>query len=262
VSQSNRSGPWAVHAYPGPLDPPGTYTSTVNHPSRPNAALDIGIVHEHRFSFWFWNKWRRKNKSAPAPALVTIDWHQDLGFEDAESLNILDTDNENEVALYTWSQLNPLNDGQILAAAWLDIIGDVYVLCKQDEPEEWPFETPRGTSTINVFHDPERFIQRVQHLDSIFLDIDLDFFTERTELDEGEVDVRLSPSDQMDMLLAPSGLLIPKILQSVEGVTIAVEPEWCGGLTNAHQSLAQLNYLMFNGTLLAEDVRWARTRLT
>jgi hypothetical protein len=75
-------------------------------------------VHEHRFAFTFWNQWR----TSPPAALVSIDWHQDLQHtseSEQQRLLALDTSDEAEVALFAWTQLNPLNDGQILAAAWV-----------------------------------------------------------------------------------------------------------------------------------------------
>lgn len=253
------TGRWAMSD--GDLDPPGTYRSIIDHPGKRNAALEIGIVHEHRFAFWFWNQWQRGELPSPPPDLVSIDWHKDLGFEASESLAELNTNDDNEVALYAWTQLNSLNDCHILAAARLGIIGNVYVLCKQDDPEEMSFHTLNGTSTVRAFHDVTAFVDVIQRSESVILDIDLDYFTTQSEYDDSNT-IRVSRNNQIEMetLLAPSGEIISAVLPVLNGVTIAIEPEWCGGFARAHRLFACLNRILFDNTLLSNSARWTKNR--
>jgi len=129
------------------LSLPNSDKTIINHPSGVNKAIEVSVFQDHRFAFYYWFKWwkntnRKLSTSEKAPSLVSIDWHRDLCApcdlekEDLESLNL---DSYKEVSFFSWDKLNPLNDGHILAAAHLNLIGDIFVLCKQDkgliEPE-------------------------------------------------------------------------------------------------------------------------------
>ena len=117
--------------------PNADYT-IVTHPNGTNQAIEIGLVRDHRFVFYFWFKWWKETKrrlddnTLNAPALVTIDWHRDLCAPcepEKQDLINLNLESYKEVALFSWDKLNPLNDGHILAATYLNLIGDIYVLC-------------------------------------------------------------------------------------------------------------------------------------
>ena len=66
-----------------PTETPGCFTENVRHPSGLNAAIEIGIVPEHRFAFFYWLKWHHKPQAQITrvllPNLVTVDWHNDVG---------------------------------------------------------------------------------------------------------------------------------------------------------------------------------------
>lgn len=253
------AGPWARPAAGGDLEPPGTYSSLVTGFGSAPGCVEVGVVHEHRFAFYFWNKWARDRSRGARPALVTIDWHQDLGFPDEEEqrcLSALDQADDSEVALFAWSQLHPHNDGHILAAAYLGLIGDVYVLCKQDEPEDLSFSGPAGTSAVRVYHDVDHFLAAVMGLPAIILDMDLDYFTRSPDPCGGGENVSLVRPGEMDRLLDPVHGALAPLLPHVVGVTIAIEPEFCGGLSNAHRLFRRVNETLFGGTLLSERARW------
>ena len=132
-----------------------------------HGTTEIGIVHEHRFAFWFWNKWIRELPGEKAPALVTIDWHQDLCGPDQEemaTLAALDREDDSEVALLP-GQLHPLNDGHILAAAELGFFREVYVLCRQNSAGE-ESSGDDASFGVHVFHDVDTFAAAVRHLPS------------------------------------------------------------------------------------------------
>lgn len=248
-------GPWARPVFDD-LEPPGTYASVVNRFGS-GGITDIGVVHEHRFAFWFWNRWVRESRRSSKPALVTIDWHQDLCAphpDESAALAALDTANDSEVALFAWSQLHPHNDGHILAAAELGIIGDVHVLCRQDEGEE--SDGYSDSVAVRVYHDPEAFGAVIRDVPETILDIDLDYFTRSSDPCGGGNHVKLVSYNEVERILNPrTGILAP-LLPHVMGITIAIEPEFCGGLRNAHRLLDAANRILFGRTLLTEDVRW------
>lgn len=257
------SGPWAKQLWGGKISSPGTYSSFVKHPFFRKEALEAGIVHEHRFAFTFWNKWRREShhlETLQPPALVSIDWHQDLqhpSIAEKESLLALNTSDETEVALFAWTQLNPVNDGQILAAAWLDIVGDVIVLCKQGRPEKFKFKTRNNLRQVKVFHDTSKFIRALAKTADVILDIDLDYFI---GIDGGEPTMALTSKAEMERLLHPKEKLLKILAPKLKGITVALEPKHCGGIRNAHKLFGRLNSLMFDNTLLSEQARWRHPR--
>ena len=73
-----------------------------------------------------------------------MDWHDDCGAEcdyDEGELKRLDQHNEQEVALFCWAGLRPLNDGHIAPAVWLNALGNVYIIQKQKNEYDCEDET-------------------------------------------------------------------------------------------------------------------------
>jgi hypothetical protein len=185
--------------------------------------------------------------------LVSIDWHQDLCGPDPEEsagLAVLDRTNDSEIALFAWSQLNPLNDGHVRAASKVGIIGDVYVLCRQELVEE--------EDNVRVFHDPELFRAAVADLPEAILDIDLDYFIHSSEPFGGGDKAKLVPYAEIGRVLNPRTGVIAELVPKLAGITIAIEPEWCGGLKRAYRLLQAVNEIMFDGSLLTGSVHWRR----
>ncbi|MDA3915675.1 MAG: hypothetical protein PF690_01695 [Deltaproteobacteria bacterium] len=117
--------------------PPGSSYSHLESPDGKGNSIEVALMMEHRFVFYYWFKWSkyRFSQNDIAPALISIDWHQDLCSPCENERYDLEQLNDNSyynVAKFSWDQLNPLNDGHILSAAYLNFIGDIYVLCKQD----------------------------------------------------------------------------------------------------------------------------------
>lgn len=249
-------GPWARPGYPGSLDVPGAITNWANNPwSRADRAVPIAVVHEHRFAFAYWNKWRRGLQVRPT--LLTIDWHADTGSNGDDLLDAVNLDDDSEVALFCWSQLSPNNDGQICAAAWLDVIGDVVVLCKQDDPDAYDYRTRSGSSCFTIVRDRAEFLCRAIEIDCpVILDIDLDYFTSSDDPSGGGPSATLA-LDGMGDLLRPDGSLLTAIGPRLLGLTIATEAEFCGGFQASAEILAGLDDTMFAGTLGGSEARWA-----
>ncbi|MDP2308576.1 MAG: hypothetical protein Q8P18_21325 [Pseudomonadota bacterium] len=194
------------------------------------------------------------------PTLLTIDWHTDTGSNGEDILDAVNLEDDGEVALFCWSQLCPNNDGQICAAAWLEVIGDVLVLCKQNEPDAYDYVTRGGKSRFTLVHDAAEFLRRARNISGpVLLDIDLDYFTNSDDEGGGEDPPTLALEGMSD-LLCPSSPLLTAIGPNLIGLTIATEPEFCGGFQASANILAALDDTMFAGTLGSQDVRWATER--
>ena len=118
--------------------------------------------------------------------LVTLDWHQDLVYpEDCqkEELKALNIENTFETSFYAWARLSTLNDDHIVAAMYKNIIGNVYVICKQDMDrrgyDENIIDMSGNIHFIKKFtttYEAYDYLMNTK-IDKVFLDIDLDFFT-------------------------------------------------------------------------------------
>lgn len=88
----NRITEW-INDTTGWLDPPGCETTFAPLPVHDRGCCTVGIVHEHRFSFFFWGLYTLDDHS-PRVALVSIDAHDDVGVpsdvipDDLDNLNI------------------------------------------------------------------------------------------------------------------------------------------------------------------------------
>ena len=126
--------------------PPNSLYQIVAHPvHHQSRAIELALFNDHRYAFYYWNKWlqeqKKRNHLASPPALVSLDWHQDLCHPcetERECLQNLDLKNKGDVAFFTWAKMNPLNDGHILSAAYLNIVGNIYVHCRQGKfADDW-----------------------------------------------------------------------------------------------------------------------------
>lgn len=261
------------------LDPPGSVVSIVDHPTRLRKAIEIAAVIEHRFAFYFWLKWaaerRRTTKEQAAPDLLTIDWHDDVGCEDdfiPEQLTQLNVDDPNELAVFTWAGLHPINDGHIVPALYLDAINDVHVVLKQHEGDAATGNESRH-STITDRHGQlhnihyyrgKEISQAVTAIRGsqrrILLDIDLDYFTEYDGEDFPESD-EVRPISNARIRRFLHGPLIGAALPRLAGMTIALEPSYCGGILSSLRFLRMLNGALFEGELFGRgQLSWRPPR--
>ncbi len=248
--------------------PPGTYCDNLAHPSGKNKAIEVSIIQDHRFAFFYWLKWLNKagkktsgEISAP-PDLITIDWHQDLVAPNdikCDRLNKLDHSNYKSIALFCWYKLNPLNDDHILSAAYLDIIGDIYVICKQENGSLDKYEDSNGkTHRINCYKNVPDLMNDLKEksIADVFFDVDIDYFTESPDLDGGGKHLTLVSDEEIKKILNPSNNLMKWVFQRMVGMTIATEPECCGGIINSNLILSVVNDLLFSPALLSYRARW------
>lgn len=261
------------------LDPPGGCQTFVEHPApcRQKRAVSVGVVLEHRFSFYYWIKckqdlrydrcarqWIPDREFVP-PDLVTMDWHDDVGGDCdiiEDELRRLDQSNESEVGLFCWAGLRSLNDGHVFPAVWLNAIGDVYAIIKQrdwSENSEWIVTDRYGKEhKIRYCRSPNGFLKARHKCDSppgLIWDLDLDFFTESEEVPDRRYAPSLSDKAIARSLDAKQEW-VQEILWNLEAITIALEPEYTGGLSQSLHLLRQWERAFLTKPLFDEHCSW------
>lgn len=245
------------------IRPPGTYYDLVQHPSGMDRSSEVAIVQDHRFAFFYWLKWAKTEDGLILPAtLVSLDWHQDLAAPcdlECDWLKDLNTNDFREVGFFCWDKLHCHNDGHILAAAYLNIIGDIHVAQKQDEPGVSHFDDAEGRShAIHCYDSIESLVEAVSSRDHprVIFDIDLDYFTESPDSCGGGQNVSLVTDQDIRSALNPEGSLLAWVFPRMEGMTIATEPEFCGGLVNSNHLFSIVNDLLFDPQLCSHRPQW------
>jgi hypothetical protein len=223
--------------------------------------MEVAVFHEHRFAMYFWANWAQSRKGRRPPALVSLDWHRDLvppNERERKVLDAIDLSDPTALTVATWIELHPHNDGHVLAAAHRGLLGDIYVLQKQDDEPEEAFEDGSGEMhAVSCFETLDRLVRSL-HDDSVgelYFDIDLDYFTESPDPDGGG-DVTLAPEGEVRALLDPAGPLMDFILPRVCGMTIALEPEFCGGLRASHRLFEWVDTTLFSPGIGHRDCAW------
>ena len=254
----------------GRLDPPGCETVFAPHPTKEQGCCKVGIVHEHRFAFFFWGLYSLDNEGI-IPALVTIDSHDDTGVPSEvipEDLDNLDIRNRIELGLFAWLRLRSLNDGHILPALYLNFFSDVYVLLNNNEDaREFGFshtelqqkDRSGGMHKVKFYQHSEHLLRDLPPDTPVFLDIDLDFFAVDNPEAGAVLGSDLIRSDaEIRSTLSINGPLIGPLLNRIVGLTIALEPYYCGGLINSLHALDILNRELFDGTLCTHSCKWKK----
>ncbi len=225
--------------------PPGAHEDILEHPTgNENLSLERAVIKEHRFAFYYWGKWtsklRRTSGSDIIPDLLSIDFHDDLHEPtetEQEELKSLDLNNLEEVAKFTWSRLNILNDGHIKSALYKNVIGDVFVMCKMvDEYSSYDYKDYQGNiHKIHVFNDIAMFIDKVLSItpENVYFDIDLDYFVKKEGNLFHGIPYKLESSQYIKSIINPTSDFMKWIFQRMRGFTIATEPEHCGGIRNS-----------------------------
>ena len=245
------------------FDIPDVLGKKINDPTDRPQSCEIGIVREHRFAFYFWSHWFVKKMNTDrnhSPLLITIDWHQDLAppsDSERDELNNLNLMNADEVLSFCRDRMNPYNDGHILSAAWLGIISDIVVICKQRFRSLDQFRDFAGnTHSIRKFTGLDTARAEIGKYDRVILDIDLDYFTESESFRGGDPDVRLDPDEEIRSVLDPDSDFFQSVFKRFLGMTIATEPGYCGSVENARHILSILNDQFFDAPLTDPECNW------
>jgi hypothetical protein len=254
------------------LYPPGVESAIVESPMLKEVmSCRIGLVHGHRFAFYFWSKFDLDYSKAAVsckdtkPLLVSIDFHDDVGVESSlkkAELEALNRSSDAELGFYCWLRLPQLNDGQILPALYLNYFSDAFILHKQDSGSWRDVKTVDQLGrehSIRYFREAESLVEAVESAESqpIYLDVDLDYFVSKSSSDRIGAG-QLVPENEIRKTLKLTRNPMSSIYPRLVGLTIAIEPRYCGGLKNSLFTLGILNDEFFGGTLLTDDTRWNR----
>ncbi|MBT3577555.1 hypothetical protein HN499_01965 [archaeon] len=247
------------------ISPPGCLEGIMSVPSGEDKALSVGLVMEHRFAFYFWALFASKRKSVePKPILISLDSHDDVGTEGEvyglrDDLNQLNLKNRLELGLFSWLRLRQLNDGQILPTLYLNFFSDVFILrnAKQlDNCNSNHKDREGNPHKIRQFCEVEELLNEIPENCPIYLDIDLDFFTTIESNWGRKREEQLKSETEIRSFLSLKGQFMKPIIDRLVGLTIALEPEYCGGLFNSLRVLEILNEEFFNSTLLCFESVW------
>ena len=84
----------------------------------------------------------------------------------------------------------------------------------------------------------------------------LDFFVTSESLRGDWGAEELKSDSEIRSLLSLDNLFMSSIFERIVGLTVALEPEYCGGLMNSLKILDILNQEFFDGTLLTDKCKW------
>lgn len=259
----------------GWLEPPGCETEFANQPGDDLGCCTVGIVHEHRFAFYYWALYSlESDKHEPRPALITLDLHDDVGVPnevDVDDLDNLSIGNRTELGLFAWTRLRRLNDGHILPALYLNFFSDVYVLMNNDEDsddfklfheEQQQHDQDGNIHTVKYYQHLDQLLHDLPPDTPVFLDIDLDFFASDNS-EEGSLlgSEKLRSNSFISSFLSIDGPLLEPLLNRIVGLTIALEPRYCGGLLNSLHVLDILNRELFDSTLCTHECKWRMAKM-
>ena len=242
--------------------PPNSIEHILGHPTGEDKTIELGLFNEHRFSFYSWAKWRKELEESPD--LITFDWHQDLAYPDGDDkleLKQIDINNFGEISFYSWARLNPLNDNHILSAAYLDLINDIWVVCKQDNgfKERELIDLNGKKHRIVLFKTVEEFYESIkkEEINSVFFDIDIDFFTIENSTSNDKEYYSYIETNEINKIFSIESDLIKWIFNRIEGITIALEPEHTGGIVKSIEFLKMLEDLWFTNSLGTQNCNWS-----
>lgn len=248
--------------------PPNSVHNYLAHPSGNGGVVQIALFNSHRFAFYFWNLWKKellKDRSSVNIDLISYDWHQDLVYpcEGAkEELKNLDLDNSFEVSFFSSYRLNTMNDSHIMSAVYLDNINDVWVLCRQGKfQNDWEdeyLEDFRGKKhRIRKFKTEQALKEALllSEIQNVFFDIDLDYFTLNNNIEPTDK-FRYMKDSEITNLISHENMLIRWIFERLSGITIALEPEFTGGISKSLKYLSLIEKNWFEKPLGNFHVRW------
>lgn len=236
--------------------PPGSFEENLPHPSGKDDAFERAVIVDHRFAFFYWLKWNKrlikKKKNNLPSTLISIDFHRDLAAPtevEKKELANLDVQNLSDVSNFSWARLNPLNNGHILASAYLNLIGEIIILKHQGSNKTFVFKDYYGNDhRIFETTDYNLFTKKILNLESksVYLDIDLDYFTNGVEDNGIKRNTIISSDKEVKKILNTKSLLFTHLLPKVDGITFATEPYYCGGIQNSSQLLIYVDSCFFS----------------
>ena len=232
------------------INPLGYYRSFLLGRNRDKSVI-VDLFDDHRLMFFS----ILSNRRTKSPLnLVSIDYHLDLAQpskSEKANLSKLDLESEKEVAFFVWHHLNPLNDNHILSAAYLNLISDIIILTKDRDPKCSEYRDKDGNKhNVHSYNDYNRFIENVELVeDNIFLDIDLDYFVKKSRDSNDNEIIKYVLKEKDYAIFNKRGRLMRHCKDKLEMVTIAREPEHCGGVLNSNAILSRICSKLFHGSI-------------
>lgn len=248
--------------------PPNVMEAILAHPCHPSErSIELGIFNSHRFAFYFWAKWAKEKEGKLAPDLVTFDWHQDLAYPgdlEQDWLAKLDLQNLFEVSFYAWAKLYPHNDNHIVSAAYLNLIGDIYVVCKQthygkiDDGVNKFKDVHGNVHYIRKFETHEKLMKYVESksIKQIYFDIDLDYFTIENSTSNGKQYFTYMKDKDIKEIFNLDSPLMQWVIERIKEITIALEPEHTGSVNKSIKYFNLLEKQFFNGSVFQRKTTW------
>ena len=231
--------------------PPNSDYQILRHPSgEKKDCIELALFNSHRFAFFYWIKWNLASKLTKCPDLITFDWHQDLAYpEDAtkEELKNLDLKNKLETSFFSWARLSPLNDDHIIAAAYLNQIGNIWVVCKQNQFSDWEekesMDYKGNIHKIRKFPNKDALFENLLKSDisNLYFDIDLDYFTIENSTSNDRHKFTYMSNNTIENIFSIESDFMQWIFARMNGFTIALEPEHTGGILKSLKYLSILN---------------------
>ena len=179
-------------------------------------------------------------------------------------LKRLNQRDEQEVALFCWAGLRPLNHGHIAPAVWLNALGNVYIIQKQRDKYECEDETrvmkDRYGKDHRIYYlcSPAQLPKIYHETNSqtgVIWDIDLDYLTEKEEIPDQQYTPMLSRR-AITSVLSPCKEWMQIILGNLKAMTIALEPEYTGGLSCSLELFRQWENMFFAAPLFSKECEW------
>lgn len=247
-------------------NPPNSEYQILIHPSgKKSDCIELALFNDHRFAFFYWIKWTLKTEINKIPDLITFDWHQDLAYPEdimKDELKYLDLNNNLEVSFFSWARLSTLNDDHIIAAAYLNQIKDIWVVCKQNRFQNWNekeyVDYQGNIHRIRKFPNKEALFEKLlkSHVNNIYFDVDLDYFTiENLTSNSGHKFTYMSKKE-IEKIFSVESEFMRWIFERMDGFTIALEPEHTGGILKSLKYLSILNKILFDGEIHNWNCRW------
>ncbi|ADG66912.1 hypothetical protein Plim_1075 [Planctopirus limnophila DSM 3776] len=261
--------------------------------SEHNRAIEVAVIYHHRMAFYYWLCWTTNDWSCSlrsdqlAPDLVTVDWHDDVGgepdcvFDELHSLIArLEVENvddhaslrdavqrrqmsENNVIAYSMLGLRSLNDGHIFPAQYLNAIGNVYVLYKQREKHSCRMTDQYGNQHeihyVRTVRDLLKHLKKAESRPTYF-DLDVDYFFREGRGKVRGAEVMIAEEEIRSLLDLDGDFMAHLGARPMRGMTIALEPTYCGGLIGCFKALSVICETLFEGSLLGDKVDWKDPR--
>jgi hypothetical protein len=166
---------------------------------------------------------------------------------------------ENNVAAYSFLGLRSLNDGHIYPAQYLNAIGDVYVLYKQRGKQTLKMTDQFG-QPHNIFYctNPRDLVKKLDQGTPrpTYFDLDVDYFFKEGKGKVHGAEVMVPEGEIRTLLDLQEGLLSHIVPRPLRGMTIALEPTYCGGLTGCFRAMSIISETLFEGSLLGDSIDW------